>query len=54
MNTVLTAGATKRRVVLGALVGRECPRQQFVDAVDRVFGDAFEHVTQIRFRIDVR
>jgi hypothetical protein len=29
------------------------PGQQFVDPVDRMVGDALEHVAQVRFGIDV-
>jgi len=33
-------------------VSSEVPGQQFVDAVDRVIGDAREHVAEVGFRID--
>ena len=29
----------------------EIPRQQFVNAVDRVIGDIFEHTAEIKLRI---
>ena len=32
---------------------RYIPRQQFIDAIDRVLGDTFEHAPQVGFRIDV-
>jgi len=31
---------------------RHVPGQQFVDAVDRMVGDAFEHVAQVRLGIE--
>ena len=36
---------------LGAFL-REVPRQEFVDAVDRVVGDAGQHVAEIGFGIE--
>ena len=32
--------------------GGEVPGQEFVDTVNRVIGDAFEHVAQIEFRVE--
>ena len=33
-------------------VGREVPGQEFLDAVDRMVGDAGQHVAEIRFGIE--
>ena len=32
---------------------RDVPRQELIDPIDRMFGDALEHVAQIRLRVDV-
>lgn len=36
---------------LSGELGSEVPRQQFLDAVDRVVGDVRLHLTQVRVRI---
>src|SRR4051794_35572626 len=43
---------------LNGVVGRvqssgNIPGQEFFDAVDRVLADAFEHVAQVRFGVDI-
>src|SRR4029453_14455085 len=44
---------TSRCEPVFALCSRsDVPRQQVVDAVDRMLGNAVEYLTQIRFRID--
>ena len=32
-------------------LSNDVPRQELLDTIDRMFGDASEHVAQIRFRI---
>src|SRR5665647_1319624 len=43
-----------RRLAAGVVqLCGDVPRQQFVDAVDRMLGDPFEHMPQIQVRVDV-
>ena len=44
---VLMSGGVQK-----GLCGVEVPGQQFVDPVDRVFGDPREHVAQVSLRVE--
>ena len=48
------SGSQRRRDLHGLVQLRgNIPRQQFVNAIDRMIGNAFKHVVQVALRIDV-